>query len=156
MSENRLNNKVINPEEFELIVDEQLNKLNEKLQYDKWVVYPDVDLSIDDIKKHYNMSEEVKKDGTLRDVVTDVQESLNNDVQELVNEVEETVELTEEEQKVLEREKYIGLLKESHIRFHPVKHKGNVTTNQFGAAYKEKRRKKNKATNKSRKANRKK
>ena len=86
--------------------------------------------------------------------VTDY-EDLNNITPVDVVDVEEEVELTDEEKAALEREEYIRLLKESHIRFRPVKHDGKVTTNQFGAAYKEKRRKKNKQTKKSRRANRK-
>ena len=99
---------------------------------------------------------------------TNVSELVNEVVPELVNPVvpelpdeviedlieEEVVELTEEELKEKEREEYIQLLKDSKKVFKPIKHKGNVTTNQFGSNYKKKRRNKNKATRKSRKANR--
>lgn len=60
--------------------------------------------------------------------------------------------LNEEE----EREIKIKELKDSRIKFHPIKHNGNITTNQFGTAYKQKRKRKNALTKKSRKANRKK
>jgi hypothetical protein len=69
-------------------------------------------------------------------------------------ELEETVELTEEEKSKLERQEYIQLLKNSKKVFKPIKHKGNITINQFGTAYKDKRSNKNKATKKSRRANR--
>lgn len=69
-------------------------------------------------------------------------------------ELEETVKLTEEEKEELERQEYIQFLKDSKKVFKPIKHKGNVTTNQFGSTYKNKRKKKNKATRKSRKTNR--
>jgi len=59
-------------------------------------------------------------------------------------------ELSDDEKKEL----YIKQLKESRRVFNPVKHNGNVTTNQFGAKYKQKRKRKNKLTKASRKANR--
>ena len=81
---------------------------------------------------------------------------VNNAVPELASDEEPVeVELTDDEKKEKEREEYVKLLKESKIKFKPVKHDGKVTTNQFGATYKEKRKRKNKATKKSRKANRK-
>lgn len=64
--------------------------------------------------------------------------------------VVETRELTDGEK----REILIHQLKESHVRFKPIKHKGNVTTNQFGAEYKKKRQRRNKLAKASRKANR--
>ena len=59
-------------------------------------------------------------------------------------------ELTDDEKKEL----YIKQLKESRRVFNPVRHNGNVTTNKFGAKYKQKRKKRNALTKKSRKANR--
>ena len=70
--------------------------------------------------------------------------------EELIDTEEE--ELTEEEKKEL----YIKALKESRIKYKPVTHKGNKTINKFGTDYKKKKRKKNKAVKKSRKANRRK
>jgi hypothetical protein len=64
---------------------------------------------------------------------------------------EETRELTDEEK----HELLIKSLKESRIRFKPIKHVGNITTNQFGSAYKKDRRRKNNQQRKSRRANRK-
>jgi hypothetical protein len=63
---------------------------------------------------------------------------------------EEKKELTEEEK----RELYINQLKEVRVRFHPIKHKGNITTNQFPISYKKERRRKNKIQQQSRKGNR--
>jgi hypothetical protein len=63
---------------------------------------------------------------------------------------EEKKELTEEEKKEL----YINQLKETRVRFHQIKHKGNLTTNQFDISYKKERKRKNKIQRQSRKANR--
>jgi len=62
----------------------------------------------------------------------------------------ETRELTDDEKKEL----FTLQLKESRKVFKPVKHNGNKTTNQFGSGYKQKRKRKNAQTKKSRKANR--
>jgi hypothetical protein len=62
----------------------------------------------------------------------------------------ETRELSDDEK----HEILVHQLKESHIRFKPIKHKGNITTNQFGADYRKKRQRKNKMAKASRKANR--
>jgi hypothetical protein len=62
----------------------------------------------------------------------------------------EVRELTDEEK----REILIKQLKDSHVRFKPIKHDGKVTTNQFGAAYKKKRQRRNKLAKASRKNNR--
>jgi hypothetical protein len=64
----------------------------------------------------------------------------------------ELKELTEEEK----REEFIKQLKESKIRnpFRPIKHDGNITTNQFNTNYKRKRRVKNKQQKKSRRLSR--
>ena len=58
--------------------------------------------------------------------------------------------LPEEEKKEL----YINQLKETRVRFHQIKHKGNLTTNQFDISYKKERKRKNKIQRQSRKANR--
>lgn len=63
---------------------------------------------------------------------------------------EEPKELTEEEK----REIFIKTLKESKIKFHPVKHDGSITTNQFGASYRKARKRKNRIQKKSRKNSR--
>ena len=75
-----------------------------------------------------------------------INEELNDGIETI-----EPQELTEEEK----RELYIKELKESKIRFKPIKHIGNVTINQFGKKYKKERARKNKLTKKSRRANRK-
>lgn len=59
-------------------------------------------------------------------------------------------ELSDDEKKEL----YIKQLKESRKVFKSVRHNGNVTTNQFGTAYKQKRKRRNKMAKASRKANR--
>ena len=59
-------------------------------------------------------------------------------------------ELTDDEKKEL----YVKQLKESRRVFKPVKHNGNVTTNQFGSKYRQKRKRRNKQKKVSRKANR--
>lgn len=54
------------------------------------------------------------------------------------------------------REIIIKELKESKIKFKNSTHKGNITVTKFGSEYKKKRKKKNKMTKISRKANRRK
>lgn len=76
-------------------------------------------------------------------------DGVNDGVSDGVNDGEEK-ELTEEEK----RELIIKALKDSKIRFHNVKHDGNVTTVKFGTAYRKERRRKNRAQKASRKANR--
>lgn len=70
----------------------------------------------------------------------------------LVPDAEELLELTDEQK----REFLIEQLKQSKIKFRPIVHKGNVTINQFNAAYKKKRQNRNKMQKQSRKNNRKK
>jgi len=80
-------------------------------------------------------------------VVTDAIEELNDAV-EAIDEVEE---LTEKEKKEI----YIEQLKASVYRHHPIKHKGNTTTNRFGASAKKNRQKRNKLRKKANQRNRK-
>lgn len=77
-------------------------------------------------------------------------EELQAEVAELDNDENPEKELSEEEM----REAYIKALKDSRKVFRPIKHNGNVTTNQFGATYKQKRKRRNKLAKASRKANR--
>lgn len=70
---------------------------------------------------------------------------------------DETKELTEEEK----HELFIQMLKESKIKFRPVKHPvvngvvvSNVVKSKFGVPHKKERKRKNRQQNKSRKANR--
>jgi hypothetical protein len=105
----------------------------------------------------------------------EAEEKIMEGVEELVS--EEPKELTDEEKKAI----FIEQLKQSKIKFHPLKHGvkttvtetsentvfgrkrklkskeilTNVTINQFGADYRKKRQRKNKMANASRKANRK-
>jgi len=62
----------------------------------------------------------------------------------------ETRELTDDEKKEI----IVHELKESRKVFNPIRHNGNKTTNQYGGKYKQKRKRKNSLTKKSRKANR--
>jgi hypothetical protein len=70
---------------------------------------------------------------------------LNPETQEV-----ETRELNDDEKKEL----YVKQLKESRKVFKPVQHNGKTTTNQFGLAYRQKRKRRNKLAKASRKANR--
>jgi len=70
---------------------------------------------------------------------------LNPETQEV-----ETRELSDDEKKEL----YVKQLKESRKVFKPVQHNGKTTTNQFGLAYRQKRKRRNKLAKASRKANR--
>jgi len=122
----------------------------------RWVVYPDIDITIDDYKTYLKMAELNEKEKYIAELEIDL--TKNNDgtpaVEEIAEELplEEPKELTEEEK----REEFIKQLKESKIKnaFRPIKHDGKVTTNQFGTSYKKKRKNKNKQQKKSRKLSR--
>lgn len=116
-----------------------------------WVIYPEVNITVDDYLKHLDMIEEkntqeLENAGTT--VIHESDEILTTD--EVIELLDEKKELTEEEKK----EQLIEELKKSKIRFNPIKHVGNVTINQFDNNYKKKRQKKNKAQKKSRRLNR--
>jgi len=116
----------------------------------EWVVYPKVELTIDDIIEHLKMSEEKPNevvDEITAEINAEVQaEELNEEVSD-VDENTDDVEMTDEEK----REIFIAQLKESKVNFRNVVHSGKVTTSKFGAAYRKKRQNKNKAQRKSRK-----
>ena len=120
----------------------------------KWIVYPEIPLTIDDYKKHINMQE---KNELLPEVENVVETTLVEEISTINEEIIDTeiipeeVELTDEEKK----KQFIEALKNSRKKFRPIKTVGNKTTNQFGAAYKKKRAAKNKLAKKSRKINRK-
>jgi len=189
----------------------------------EWVVYPEVVLTADDIKKYSNMSDEEKKviftpkveeEGRIDEfpqinpadisipsvtevVQTDIaKETLTAEEQiEIIEKLQEeddldkktytkitptfyvktipkeegqdedveffkilnpetgdveTRELTDEEK----REIIVHELKESRKVFNPINQQGNKTTNPYGSKYKQKRKRKNKLTKASRKANR--
>ena len=78
-------------------------------------------------------------------------EELNKKAEELPEDEEEK-ELTDEEKKEL----YIKQLKDARKQFYPIKHDGNITTNQFGTKFKQHRKRKNTLTKQSRRANRRK
>jgi len=106
----------------------------------------------------------------------EIEGKLMEGTEEALTNEEKPKELTDEEKKAI----YIQQLKESHIRFKPIKHEltktvvvgteptffgrkrvikskstqTNVTTNQFDADYRKKRKNKNRMARASRKANR--
>lgn len=141
----------------------------------EWVVYPDVEVTVDELKQHFNMQEnenvnpEELQNANLTTLPVDTGE-----FEEKITEEKE--ELSEEELKEI----YIQQLKDSKKVFKPLKHptkvvgtetvvspigtkrkvnektvQTNITTNQFGAAYNQKRKRKNKLTKASRRNNRK-
>ena len=74
--------------------------------------------------------------------------------EKIIEDVEDSLEkeeLSEEELKEI----YVQQLKDSNKVFKPIKQKGNITTNQFGSTYNQKRKRKNKLTKASRRNNRK-
>lgn len=155
----------------------------------EWVVYPDVEVTIDDLKQYLNMqeNENVKPEelqnvnlSTLPEVKevseTTITEELDEVEAKISEEVEEKEELSEEELKEI----YVQQLKDSKKVFKPLSHptkvvgtetvvssigrerkvkektvQTNITTNQFGAKYNQKRKRKNKLTKASRRNNRK-
>jgi len=215
------------------ILDKEIKNLEKKIANDKWVVYPEVELTTDDLKKHFNMSEidnvnpentelpvvenlapislaeeikaEVEAEIAAEAIEDDGTDDLNKktyikitptlyikpvkgektddkgekiEVYKILNPITgtlETRELAGEEKHEIQ----VLRLKESHIKFHPIKHgvkivgtqtivssigrerkvkskeiQTNVTVNQFGADYRKKRQRKNKMQKASRKANR--
>jgi len=77
------------------------------------------------------------------------EEDAEQAIQEVIEELKE--ELTDEEKKEI----YIEQLKASIYRHHPIKHKGNTTTNRFGTSDKKNRQKRNKLRKKANQRNRK-
>jgi len=104
-----------------------------------------------------------EKDLATQDVEVQEVSVLETPTETLGEEVEYT-EFTEEEKQEVEekeltdeekKEILIEQLKRARKTFNPIKNIGKITTNQFGAAYKENRRRKNKVQRKSRSINRK-
>jgi hypothetical protein len=133
----------------------------------RWVVYPDIDITIDDYKTYLKMTELNEKEKYIAELEIDLtknndgtpvnEESLLPEVNEIApttlsEEISTEEELSEEEK----REIFIKELKKSKIKnaFRPIKHDGKITTNQFGTKYHKKRRVKNKQQKKSRKLSR--
>ena len=148
----------------------------------EWVVYPDVEVTVDDLKQYFNMQENENVNPeelqnvnltTLPVDTEDVKEKIIDGVEKTLDEKEE--ELSEEELKEI----YIQQLKDSKKVFKPLSHptkvvgtetvvssigkerkvkektvQTNVTVNKFGAKYSQKRKRKNKLAKTSRKANR--
>jgi len=138
----------------EFTVEEFDKIFNETVGHEDFVVYPDIQLTVDDIKNHMNMSDE-KERGIVLSSIKDENEIFGTTVVEELEpseDVEESIEneLTDEEK----REIYIQQLKESKIKYQSIKHKGKTTINQFGSDYRKKRQRKNKMAKASRKANR--
>lgn len=118
----------------------------------EWVIYPDVEITMDDLNK-YLMQENEKLNVDELDIALKESNANEEELQDGVNaENEEGQEMTEEEQ----RQHYIEELKKMRMRFNPIKTVGNKTINSFGVKYKQKRKQKNKQARASRKANRKK
>jgi hypothetical protein len=137
-------------------------------------IIPDIDLrSVKTPEELIVITEEIKKEVESEvEIEGKLMEGVNDDI-----ELPKPEELTDEEKKAL----YIKNLKESRIRFHPVKNavktvgvhvvesligrkrqvkdkevQTNLTTNQFGKAYRKARKRKNKLQKQSRKLARKK
>ena len=124
----------------------------------EWVIYPDVEPTLDELKE-YIMQENEKLNVEELDVamagnsLKEKLEGLEDDLRDGINaENEEGQEMSEEEQRQL----YIEHLKKMHMRFNPIKQVGNKTINPYGTEYKQKRKKKNKQAKASRKTNRRK
>jgi hypothetical protein len=111
---------------------------------------------------------ELEEEGRIDEFPTesefDIEEMTENDIDEpnynsSLNPIpEEAKELTDEQK----HEIFIEQLKQSKIKFHPIKHPfkngmllTNITVNQFSADYRKKRQRKNKMAKASRRANRK-
>jgi len=139
----------------------------------KWVVYPIIPLTIDDIKKRMNMQENNELLPEVENIVETTQVEDIQTIEDNISDAEivDDKELTDEEKKKF----LIEHIKKARLKFKPIKNGvkttvigktrlggkikskdilTNVTTNQFDATYKKKRAKKNKAAKASRRANR--
>ena len=150
----------------------------------RWVVYPDVEPTIGELKQHFNMQENEKLNP--EELLNPKLTTLPVDTEELETEekimegVEETLEAEEKLSEEELKELYIQQLKDSKKVFRPLSHptkvvgtetvtspigrkrtvkiknvQTNIITNKFDTAYKEKRKRKNKLAKASRRANRK-
>ena len=143
----------------------------------KWIVYPEVELTLNDIKEHYMKKEKKEKEVvTLEDVALPEVNNLPQN-EPIIGDLNETIlteeeinsamelgdgiaseepieekELTDEEKKAIFIQNLKNFHKNNH-NFRPIKQVGKYTTNQFGIDYKKKRQKKNKIQRKSRKLN---
>lgn len=143
----------------------------------EWVVYPEVELTVNDIIEHLKMSKE-KQSEVVDEIAAEInaEEVTTEEVttgEELLN-LAESEDLTDEQKKEI----YIEQLKESKVHYQPTKNKKitlaenivinklgfkhkertttiltNETVSKFGADYRKKRQTKNKAARKSRRAN---
>ena len=118
-------------EKINTVVEEQIDVLDKNIENENFKVFPDIELPLDSLSSY-------KEDVEFTEDVTEVNQ-------------DEERELTDEEKKEL----LIEQLKHARKIFVPIKNIGKITTNQFGAVYKENRRRKNKVQRKSRSINRK-
>lgn len=129
----------------------------------EWVVYPEIELTIDDFAeylKNKNSNKMEEKNEVEAMPVDEITAEINAEVaaeteaegisaEELLN-LAETMDLTDEQK----REIFIEQLKESKVHFRNTIHVGNKTITKFSPAYKKVRQRKNKEQRASRKANR--
>ena len=146
--------------------------LNETIGSEKMVAHPDINPSVEELQEEL-LNEELKNIENEEDDLnkktyvkisptfyvkaagTEKSEDGEEDIEffKILNpetNVVERRELTDEEK----REVIVHELKASRKVFNPIKQQGNKTTNQFGNKYKQKRKRRNSLTKKSRKANR--
>ena len=147
--------------------------LNETIGSEKMVAFPDIHPSVEELQEELQKADEVlqavEDDEDDLDKKTYVKISPtfyvktagtekneeDEDIEffKILNpetDVVERRELTDEEK----REVIVHELKESRKVFNPIKQNGKITTNQYGSKYRQKRKRKNSLTKKSRKANR--
>jgi len=97
-------------------------------------------------------------DDKLKEKINEISEDVSSKEKELISSEDVSQETSEEEVKELteeeKKELYIKQLKEARVKSHPIKHKGNLTINQFPISYRKERKRKNKIQRQSRKANR--
>jgi len=124
----------------------------------EWVVYPEVNPTLDELKKYF-MQENEKLNVEELDIAM-AGKSLNEQLDGVEDELrdgintdnEEGQELSEEELRQLKIEE----LKRMRMRFDPIKQVGNKTINPYGTEYKQKRKQKNRQAKAARKTNRRK
>jgi len=152
----------IKADEFNRIFDREIEKYKENLAKDKFVVYPDPQFSMEELIQHKQMSEnenlEPKTDEpNVSSILTPEEIAKFSPAPEENGELpgEEPKELTEEEKKVI----FIQQLKDSKIKYHPIKHFAVKSTwveteDVDVLGRKKKRKNKNRMARASRKANR--
>ena len=122
----------------------------------EWVVYPDVEPTLDELKE-YIMQENEKLKVEELDIamagssLKEQLESFENELSDGINaDNEEGQEMSEEEMRQL----HIEQLMKMRMCFNPIKNIGNKTINPYGSEYKQKRKQKNRQAKAARKTNR--